>query len=53
MSDLNFLADRVAAETVRDRISRAEQARLVRQHRGSGRHRMASGLHHLAERLDN
>jgi hypothetical protein len=53
MADFNFLADRLAAETIRERVSRAERDRLVRRHRRSSRHSLASSLHHLAERIDN
>jgi hypothetical protein len=53
MSEFNVLPERIAAQTIRERVERAERARMAGRARRSRRHTLASGLHRLAERIDN
>ncbi len=52
MSDYSYLHDRIAAHQIAERVERTQRSRLVPRRRGAGRHALASGLHHLAARLD-
>jgi hypothetical protein len=52
MSEFSYLTDRVAAQQIRERVADAQRSALIRRHRRSGRHSLAAGLHHLADRLD-
>lgn len=52
MSEFNVLPDRLAAQTIRERVEQAERARMVGRQRRSRRRTLASGLHRLADRID-
>ena len=54
MTELSSFATReVATQRIADRIAAADRSRIPGQRRVQGRHRLARGLHRVADRLDN
>ncbi len=51
MSDHDYLTERLAQQQIAQRVRQAG-LRVPRQRRPHPRHRVASGLHALADRLD-
>jgi hypothetical protein len=52
MSDHDYLTERLARQQIDQRVRLAYRARVPGQRRPRTRHRLASGLHTLADRLD-
>ena len=54
MTELSSYATReIANQRIADQLATADRSRIPGQRRPSGRHRIARGLHRVAERLDN
>jgi hypothetical protein len=51
MTERDYFYDKVVPRLIEERI--AHTARVPRQPRRRSRHAIATGLHHLADRLDN
>jgi hypothetical protein len=52
MSDNDYLTERVARQQIDERVRLAHRPRIPGQRRPPTRHRLAAGLHALADRLD-
>jgi hypothetical protein len=52
MSDYDYLTERLARQQIDQRLRLAQRSRTPGQRRPRTRHRLASGLHLLADRLD-
>jgi hypothetical protein len=53
MTEYSSYASReIASQRIADRIAAADRTRIPGQRRPSGRHRIASTLHRVADRLD-
>ncbi len=51
MSEFSYLADRIAAQQIRERVETARRSHVPG--RPHGRHALAARLHGLANRLDS
>ena len=49
----SFAAREIATQRIAEQIARADRSRIPGQRRPRGRHRLARGLHAVADRLDN
>jgi hypothetical protein len=52
MSDYGYLTERIARQQIDQRVQLAHRSRIPGQRRPPARHRLAAGLHALADRLD-
>jgi hypothetical protein len=52
MSDFSYYQDRIAEQQINERVARHQASRVPSRLKPRGRHRLASRLHHLAERID-
>jgi hypothetical protein len=54
MTEFSSYATReLASQHIAEQIAAADRSRIAVRHRGSGRHRLARGLHRVADRLDD
>jgi hypothetical protein len=54
MTEFSSYATReLAGQHIADQIAAAERSRIAVRRRGRGRHRLARGLHRVADRIDN
>ena len=53
MSDFDYHAERIARQQIAERVQTVQRSAVPgRRRRRTGRAALASGLHHLADRLD-
>ncbi len=52
MSDFGYLHEQLARQQIDERVGRRQESRVPGRRRPRGRHRLAAGLHQLADRLD-